>query len=262
MDDVCAEALPNIIADMNRPTVLYASGDHRVFWLGIAEETAFRCNTYLLCDGDEAILFDPGNARFFDEVRERVEQVLPPERVSGMVLSHQDPDVAASMVQWLDVNPSMRVFASSRTNVLLPHYGRDDYRFHDASEQPEFALPSGAKLRFIAAPFLHFPGAVGTYDTASGYLFSGDVWASLDLDWTLTVQSFEEHAPKMDLFHVDYMASNIAARGFARRLQDIDIAAILPQHGSIIGPDHVSQALNYLEQLRCGTDIIYAQLGR
>lgn len=262
MEDIIADALPDAIVNMDRPTALYTSGDHRIYWLGIDHETAFRCNTYLLCDGDEAILFDPGNRRFFEPVRERVAQVLPPELVSGMVLSHQDPDVAASMGEWLDLNPSMRVFASARTNILLPHYGRDDYRFHDASEQPEFVLPSGAKLRFIAAPFLHSPGAISTYDTRARYLFSGDVWASLDLDWTLTVQSFETHAPKMDLFHVDYMASNTAARGFAQRLEDVDIEAILPQHGSIIGPRHVAQALDYLEHLRCGTDIIYAGLGR
>jgi flavorubredoxin len=32
-----------------------------------------------------------------------------------------------------------------------------------------------------------------TYDAQARYLFSGDIWAALDLDWTLTVNSFEEH---------------------------------------------------------------------
>ncbi len=31
-------------------------------------------------------------------------------------------------------------------------------------------------------------------------------------------------------------------------------------HGSITGPQHVALALDYLRNLRCGTDIIYADI--
>lgn len=64
----------------------------------------------------------------------------------------------------------------------------------------------------------------------------------------------------MDLFHIDYMASNIAAQGFVNKIEDKEIAAILPQHGSIINKKNVENALNYLRELRCGTDIIYGDL--
>jgi flavorubredoxin len=74
------------------------------------------------------------------------------------------------------------------------------------------------------------------------------------------VNSFEEHIQKMNLFHLDYMASNLAARGFVKRIENFAIDAILTQHGSIIGPQHVAAALDYLRNLRCGTDIIYADM--
>jgi flavorubredoxin len=64
----------------------------------------------------------------------------------------------------------------------------------------------------------------------------------------------------MNLFHLDYMASNLATRGFVRRIEHLAIDAILPQHGSILGPQHVAAALDYLRNLRCGTDIIYADM--
>ncbi|HET7831487.1 MAG TPA: MBL fold metallo-hydrolase [Gallionella sp.] len=260
MDAITANDLASVNMDLNRPTVLYAANEHRIFWLGITDETAFRCNAYLIVDRDEAILVDPGSKQYFPQVRERVAQIIPPEAVSGMVLCHQDPDVAASMTDWLEINPDMRVFTSPRTQVLLPHYGRTGYRYYDVSENPIYALPSGASLKFIEAPFLHFPGAFVTYDMAARYLFSGDIWAALDLDWSLAVKSFEDHVPKMDLFHLDYMASNRAARGFVRRIENLPIDAILPQHGSILGPHYIPAALAYLRNLRCGTDIIYADL--
>jgi flavorubredoxin len=260
MDTESSIRLSDVVIDLSVPTVLYQSGGHRIYWLGITEETAFRCNVYLIEDGSEFILVDPGSRRFFPQVKERVAQIVPPHKVTGMILCHQDPDVAASMVEWLDVNPSMRVFSSARAHVLLPHYGRDRYNAYDVGESPRFELPSGYHLRFIESPFLHFPGAFVTYATQSRYLFSGDIWAALDMDWSLTVESFDEHILSMDLFHMDYMASNVAARGFVQRLAGFPIDAILPQHGSIIEKRHVEAALDYLRTLQCGLDILYADL--
>lgn len=253
-------SLKNIVIDLDNPTVLYASDNHKVYWLGITDETAFRCNAYLIKDGEEAILVDPGSRAFFSQVRSRVEQIMDPGHITAMILCHQDPDVAASMVDWLEINPSMQVIATRRTHVLLPHHGQANYNALNIVETPYFTLPSGSHLQFIEAPFLHSPGAFVTYDKTSRYLFSGDIWAALDMKWNLVVESFEEHMQAMDLFHVDYMASNLAARGFTRRLTDIPIDAILSQHGSLIGKEHVNAAIDYLNRLQCGTDIIYADL--
>jgi flavorubredoxin len=242
-------------------TPLFESESHAIYWLGITDETAFRCNTYLIVDGDQALLVDPGSRNFFPQVRQRVAQIVDPTTVTGLIICHQDPDVAASMVDWLEVSPTVTVFTTPRTHVLLPHYGRGDYKFHDVSSAPTHVLPSGGELRFIEAPFLHFPGAFTTYDPEPRFLFSGDIWAALDLDWTLVVgDDFDEHATRMNLFHLDYMASNLAARGFVDRLDGIEIDAILPQHGSIIPRVHVPAALHYLRHLRCGLDIVYADM--
>lgn len=242
------------------PVLLHQQNSHAVYWLGIQEPSAFRCNSYLIQDGETALLLDPGGRATFDKVRAAVEQVLPAERLTGMVLCHQDPDVCASMVDWLDLNPNLTVFTTPRTQVLLPFYGRRDYRWYDVESAPLFTFASGRTLRFIPAPFLHFPGAFATFDTASGFLFSGDIWAALDFDWKLQVELFEDHVPRMDLFHTEYMASNVAARGFVRRVEQLPIKAILPQHGSILPQSMVPRALEYLRRLRCGLDLIYPQL--
>ncbi|MBU0456100.1 MAG: MBL fold metallo-hydrolase [Gammaproteobacteria bacterium] len=262
MQAITANALSQVIVDTKQPTPLFSENGHAIYWLGIPDETAFRCNAYFIKDGDEAIIVDPGNKIFFEFVKKRVAQIMDPKKVMGQILCHQDPDVAASMPDWLQVNPKMKVFSTSRAQVLLLHYGATDYDFYDITAEPEFTFSSGNTLKFIEAPFLHFPGAFVTYDVQSRYLFSGDVWAALDIDWTLVVEDFAYHAQKMDLFNVDYMASNLATRGFIKRLKNMQlpIDAILPQHGSIMGKQYVQSALDYLENLKCGLDIIYADL--
>lgn len=246
--------------DPENPVLLYQQGDHRVYWMGIEEETSFRCNVYLLQDGDETVLIDPGNRAFFPVLRARLERLLPAGRPRHLLLCHQDPDVAASLPDWHALDPEVRIFSSPRTEVLLPHYGVTGLHLYDIEKQPLFSLPSGAALRFIPAPFLHSPMAFATLDTASGFLFSGDLFAALDIDWQLVIRDFASHRRKLDLFHLDYMASNAAALGFVRRLKGLTVTGILPQHGSVIPPALVPEALDYLRNLQCGLDLLYPDL--
>lgn len=248
-----------IAPPFEQPTELFRDGQHAVYWLGTPEDSAFRCNTFLITDGGEAILVDPGGLGHFPFIRKRVEQVVEPAKVTAMILCHQDPDIAGSMTQWLDINPSMRVMTSMRTNTLIPYYGREDYLFYNVDEDPLFTLPSGKQLKFIGSPFLHSPGAFTTWDETSGFLFSGDIWAAVDMDWQLVVEDFHTHRFKMDLFHLNYMAGTAACKGFLERLRGVAVSAILPQHGSIIPGELVPGALNYLERLKCGVDLLYPE---
>ena len=264
MNKVDFSKLNSPITDLLKtPTLLFDNGsNHKIYWLGIPDETAFRCNSYLIIDHDEAIIMDPGNRNYFDFVKNRVSELIPLEKVKGMILCHQDPDVAGSTIDWLDYNPKIKVISSDRTNVLLPHYGIKDYDYYSIGDDNDYSykFSSGKTLQFIEAPFLHFPGAFTTYDKESQFLFSGDIWAALDIDWNLVVTDFNDHQMKLDLFHLDYMASNIATKGFAMKIQDYKINAILPQHGSIIPKEYVIDAIKYLEDLRCGLDICYPEL--
>lgn len=253
-------SLARLTADMQKPTLLFQSDGHAIYWLGITEDTVFRCNVYLIKDGDEAILVDPGSRSYFRQVKSRVAQIMDPAAVNGMILCHQDPDVAASMVDWLDLCPNCKVYTSPRAQVLLPHFGISGYRWQDIEKEPAHRMASGRQLHFITAPFLHSPAAFASLDAASGFLFSGDIWAALMRSWQLTVSDFEQHRTQMDIFHMDYMASNVAARGFIAKLDALNIHAILPQHGSIISHIHVAEAFEYLRTLQCGTDIAYPEL--
>ncbi len=257
MDTTQLARLPRQIPDnLDQPTPLFDNQDgHAVYWLGLPEITAFRSNVYLILDGDEAVLIDPGHRSYFDLICERVKQIVPLQQISGMILCHQDPDVAGAMAQWLDVNPQMDITTSLRAHILLPAYGQEHYRFFNIEES--YRLASRGKLQFIEAPFLHSPGAFATYDDESRFLFSGDIWAALDMDWTLLVQNFEAHREKLNIFNQDYMAGNIATRNFVQRLDGFAISAILPQHGAIFPEQHVAAALDYMRELRCGLDLLY-----
>ncbi len=246
--------------DSYQPVLLFEEEDHQIFWLGIPEHKAFRSNTYLVKSGEQALLFDPGHRAYFSKVLERVKQIIELDQLVGLVFCHQDPDVAASIIDWLQLRSDLPVLTSPRAHILLPYYGSRDYNWRDIKSEPTFTFANRHSIRFLEAPFLHSAGAFASYDEKSGFLFSGDVWAAIQLDWNLVVEDFSSHRQSLDLFHRDYMASNIACRGFTEKLHPLSIKAILPQHGSIIDSKDVPAALDYLHNLKCGTDIIYPNL--
>ena len=244
------------------PILLFENQNHKIYWLGMAVPDAFRTNIYLIQHGDEAIVVDPGNKSFFGELFKRIHSLSATIKIVGGIFCHQDPDVAGSIVDWVEQDKNFKVISSKRTNVLLPHYGIKEYQFHDATEENEhqFSFSDGYQLKFIDAHFLHFPGAIATYDPMSKFLFSGDVWAAIDIDFNFIADDFEHHELKMNLFHLDYMCSHVATQGFAHVLSEYEIDGILPQHGAIIPQQHVSAAIDYLQTLRCGLDLIYPDI--
>ena len=145
-------------------------------------------------------------------------------------------------------------------HVLLPYYGIADYTLFPTEKGSAYELPSGGHLQFYMAPHMHSPGSITVYDDNSQYLFSSDIWAAIDPNWKMIVRDFEAHKLKLDFFHKEYMASNIATCGFVRSIEHLEIQAILPQHGEIIPTDMIPPALDYLRNLQCGTALCYADL--
>lgn len=243
------------------PVRLFDDGSHSVWWVGSQEDSPFRCNAYLVVDGDMVLLFDPGSAKWhFEQVKSRVAAVVDPTTVTHLVLHHQDPDLCDSLPNWLEVVPKAKLVTTPRTRVLLPYYGLpEDAEWIDVSPQDRtwFDLPSGRSLGFLVAPFLHFPEAMVTFDEASGFMFTGDVGAAIERDWRLVAADMDEHWKAMVPFHAFYMASNRALRGFVEKVEKFPITALLPQHGSIIPGPMVADALARLKELPCGVDLVY-----
>ncbi|ADU96494.1 beta-lactamase domain-containing protein [Thermovibrio ammonificans HB-1] len=251
--------LKGAAVDYSKPVPLFKEEGHEVYWVGSYEEYIFRCNAYLIVSGDKRVLLDPGGIQHFEQVKARVSQLIEPSEVTHIVAHHQDPDVIGSLPLWLKLNPNVTVVTTPRTQVLIPYYGFDRSKVNWLDVSPlddtMLELEEGA-LVFLSAPFLHFPDAFVTYDSRSKILFTGDIFAAIQQRWELVVSDFEEHKNELTYFHVYYMASNKALRHFVEKVRPFPVDAIAPQHGSIIPKEFVGEALDFLEELKCGIDLL------
>ena len=112
------------------------------------------------------------------------------------------------------------------------------------------------ELQFIPAHYLHSSGNFNVYDPKAKILFSGDIGACLEApEAPLEVEDFNEHIPKMKLFHQRWMPSNAAKNDWISRVRKLEIDMLVPQHGRMFKGENVTKFLDWFEQLQVGSAI-------
>lgn len=246
--------------------VIWQDKEHQFIWLGMGDpdkEKGIGSNQYMVVDREEAYILDPGGYHVFDRVFNNVLKFVPLDRIKGLFLSHQDPDICASLISWLEARPNVQVIISGLWTRFISHLALpvDPKLYSLPDEGGEITLPSGGSLRFIPAHFLHSCGNFHVYDSRSRTLFTGDLGAAIipDKEWTLFVGDFDKHIPMMEGFHRRYMSSTRALRAYLDRLQGLEIDYICPQHGAIFQKNNAKRFLEWLSGLEVGVD--YKQWG-
>ncbi|RMH52364.1 MAG: MBL fold metallo-hydrolase [Zetaproteobacteria bacterium] len=241
--------------------LLHDAPGHQVYWVGAAdqEEAAIPCNSWLVVDQDAGFLIEPGGCDHYFSVSEKIDSVFLASSISHLICSHQDPDVCASIPSWIEHNPRLKVVVPHLWHRFLPHYMAQPGEVTPVGDRGALLpMPGGAHLRCIPAPFLHSPGNMVIFDEASGFLFSGDIGASVfdDDAFVLCIDDWQRHCARMLGFHQRYMGSNRAVARFVASVRDLPIRAILPQHGAIFRGDEVGRFLDWLGSIDVGIDAL------
>lgn len=224
-----------------------------IYWVGSSgQDGGLHCNPYLLVDGDEAVLIDPGSVLDFEYVYENVCRIIPLEKISYVILHHQDPDFCASVPLFEQKGACFSIVTHWRTQSLVKYYGINSPYYIINEHNSRLVLKSGRELFFVATPYLHFPGAIATYDQQSKTLFSSDLFGAFSYEWSL--YAGDDYMERMKAFHEHYMPSNDILRPVMEMLLTMDIARIAPQHGSVI-KDNVRDYIRALRDLECGAFI-------
>ena len=231
----------------NSNTVKLAEG---IYWIGAKLHTGgLKCNPYLLIDGDEAVLFDPGSPLDFEEVYANIESLIPIENVKYVVLHHQDPDFCSSVPLFEKAGAEFTIVTHWRTETIIRFYGIISKCYLVDEHNYSLKLASGRELQFVPTPYLHFPGAITTYDPLNGILFSSDLFGAFSVETDFYAD--ENYIEKMSAFHEHYMPSNDILRPVMELFILMDIRMIAPQHGSVINKDPLKY-IKALRDLECG----------
>ncbi|MBK8534402.1 MAG: diguanylate cyclase [Candidatus Competibacteraceae bacterium] len=242
----------------------HADTDHairvadRVWWVGHRQDDdPFQCHVYLIEQGDQSVLLDPGSQLTFRHTLRKIEEIIPFSHIRYFVCHHSDPDItgALPLIDQMVGRDNAVLVTHWRTQTLIKHYGLSQLPFW-LVEEHDWKLPLVDRcLEFVFTPYAHFPGAICTFDPRSQVLFSSDLFGGLTPEFSLVAQD-ERYFEAMRPFHEHYMPSRDILGYALRAIERHPIRLIAPQHGSIIPEPLVGFMINQLKTLECGLYLI------
>jgi len=242
--------------------VLFDDGEHKCVMFSFDDESHedsfLSVNQYLIVQNGKGVLIDPGSEAIFDELYDAVSEFVEISDIKFIFLSHQDPDVSASIGQWASVTPAKFIMSALWVR-FMSHYGFMDLARVLSLEDHGAKLKFGNDaLKFLPAHFLHSPGNFSLYDTRSRIVFSGDIGAAVlpSMDGMKEVIVFEEHLKSLEGFHKRYMGSNKLCAAWVKNIQEHEVHIIAPQHGFVFRDENVGKFLDWLKELKCGSDFM------
>ena len=133
-------------------------------------------NSYVILDEKVAVM-DTVDARKTDEWLVNLEEALDGRNVDYIVVSHMEPDHAASIEEILLRYPNVTVISTEKGFLLMRQFGFDVEKMEEVKEGDTRCFGTHT-ITFVEAPMVHWPEAMVSFDITNGVLFSADAFGS------------------------------------------------------------------------------------
>ena len=190
-------------------------------------------NSYVIIDEKIAVL-DTVDARFGDEWLGNLEAALGGREPDYLIVQHMEPDHSSNITGFAKKYPKAMIVSSDRSFVMMKQFFGDDYAARQLMIKDGSSLSLGAhELTFVAAPMVHWPEVMVTYDAYSKTLFSADAFGkfgALDAD--------EDWACEARRYYFGIVGKfGAQAKKLLDRAAELEIERICPLHGPVLDED-------------------------
>jgi len=190
-------------------------------------------NAYLIVD-EKVALIDPGRPELLRDTLDNIAEVVDPARIGYVVSNHSEPDHAGAIPAVTKVAKGVKVIATAKGVDTLAGTMIGEWESQAVKEGDIIEL-GRRRLRFIEAPWLHWPETMFTYLEPDGILFPGDFLAT----HLASPQRFDDEMADFSREAARYYAyimrpfANMALKALDK-IRDLNITLVAPSHGPIL----------------------------
>lgn len=187
-------------------------------------------NSYLIIDEKIAIM-DTIDIRKTDEWMDNLLAELDGRTPDYVIISHMEPDHAASLQRLTERFPDIRIVGNAKTFAMIPQFFdiAPDHNAIVVKEGDTMSLGSHT-LQFFMAPMVHWPEVMVTYEQSEKVLFSADGFGKFgaldtEADWDCEARRYYFNI-------VGKYGAQVQA--LLKKAATLDIRTIAPLHGPIL----------------------------
>lgn len=152
--------------------------DLRIFDIIMYTPYGTTYNSYVVKGSEKVAVFETVKEKFFDEYLERLKSLnIDITNIDYIIVDHTEPDHAGSVAKLLDLSPGAKVVGSAPAIKFMKKIANKPFESITVNEGDTLSL-GNKTLRFISAPFLHWPDSIYTYIPEDATLFTCDSFGS------------------------------------------------------------------------------------
>ena len=192
-------------------------------------------NSYVILDEKIAVM-DTVDRDFGGEWLSNLQEALEGRTPDYLVVQHMEPDHSSNIALFMEKFPGAVIVASAKAFTMMKNFYGNEYadRRIIAAEGTELSLGAHT-LRFIAAPMVHWPEVLMTYDSTDKVLFSADAFGKFG---ALDREDPEGWACEARRYYFGIVGKYGAqAQAVLKKAAALDIQIICPLHGPVLNED-------------------------
>ncbi len=193
-------------------------------------ENGMAYNSYVIMD-DKIAVMDTVDTHFGDAWMQNLKEVLNTRTPDYLIIQHMEPDHSANIDIFVKEYPDAVIVASAPAFTMMRQFFGTDYADRRQIIKEGDTLELGAHtLQFVAAPMVHWPEVMVTYDRLDKVLFSADgfgKFGALDAD--------EDWACEARRYYFGIVGKyGMQVQNLLKKAAALDIQTICPLHGPIL----------------------------
>lgn len=195
-------------------------------------------NSYLILD-EKVTLMDTVDASATEQFFENLEAGLAGRSIDYLVVHHMEPDHAANIKLLLEKYPEIQVVASAKALQMIGQFFDLDLSGRSMEVKEGDTLSTGSHtFHFVAAPMVHWPEVLVSYDEKEKILFSADAFGTFGaLNGTIfndEVDFEREYLADARRYYANIVGKyGMQVQGLLKKAASLDIQMICPLHGPI-----------------------------
>ena len=200
-------------------------------------------NSYVVLGAEKTVVMDTVDARFFGQWSENVAAALAGRAPDYLVVQHMEPDHSACIARFLEASPSTTVVSSAQAFRMMKNFFGTEFEGRRVVVKEGDSIDLGGHvLSFVAAPMVHWPEVIVTYDAPAKTLFSADGFGKFGANDVEDPEGWDCEARRYYFGIVGKYGAQV--QGLLKKASGLEIERILPLHGPMLQtPDEIAHVL-------------------
>lgn len=192
-------------------------------------------NSYLILDEKIAIM-DTSDKRKAEEWFSNLKNTLDGKQPDYLVVHHMEPDHASLIAETLKAYPKLKIVLSATAEKMLAQFFEGtDFTSHTLVVKEGDTLSLGKhNLHFIAAPMVHWPEVLMSYEETENILFSADGFGKFGA----LANETDDWACEARRYYFNICGKyGVQVQNVLKKAATLNIKTICPLHGPVLSGD-------------------------